>query len=145
MKAFYKDRNIFVSNADGSGEIALTTDGSVQERTKYGVGSWVYGEELGQTSAIWWSPDGSKVAFYYFNEGKVKDYYLQMMQTDLQSALDVEAYPRPALTTRSPTSSSTTWPRKSARRSMSATASRSRTTSSATTCTPSSGRPTAPS
>ncbi|HEX5215837.1 MAG TPA: DPP IV N-terminal domain-containing protein [Vicinamibacterales bacterium] len=94
MKAFYKDRNIFISNADGSGEIALTTDGSVQERTKYGVGSWVYGEELGQTSAIWWSPDGSKVAFYYFNEGKVKDYYLQMMQTDLQSALDVEAYPK---------------------------------------------------
>ena len=94
MKAFYKDRNIFVSNADGSEEIALTTDGSVQERTKYGVGSWVYGEELGQTSAIWWSPDGSKVAFYYFNEGKVKDYYLQMMQTDLQSALDVEAYPK---------------------------------------------------
>lgn len=94
MRAFYKNRNIWIANADGSEEKALTTDGSEEKRIKYGTASWVYGEELGQTSAIWWSPDSSKVAFYRFDESKVKDFYLQMSQTDIQSALDVEAYPK---------------------------------------------------
>lgn len=94
MKAFYRDRNLWISRADGSGELAVTTDGSLAARTKYGVGSWVYGEELGQTTAIWWSPDGSKVGFYRFDEGKVKDYHLQLDQTELQSVADIEAYPK---------------------------------------------------
>src|SRR5688500_1604603 len=94
MRAFYKDRNIWIANADGTGEKALTTDGSAEKRIKYGTASWVYGEELNQTTAIWWSPDSSKVAFYRFDESKVKDFYLQMAQTDIQSALDVEAYPK---------------------------------------------------
>ena len=94
MKAYYKDRNLWISKADGSGEFAVTTKGSEKDRTKYGSGSWVYGEELGQTSAIWWSPDGKKVAFYRFDESPVQDFFLQMRQTQIQSALDVEAYPK---------------------------------------------------
>ena len=94
MRAFYKDSNIWIAHADGSGEKALTTDGSVEQRIKYGTGSWVYGEELNQTSAIWWSSDSTKVAFYRFDESKVKDFYLQMSQTGIQSALDIEAYPK---------------------------------------------------
>jgi dipeptidyl-peptidase-4 len=94
MKAYYRDRNLYVSNADGSGEVAVTTDGSEKTRVKYGVGSWVYGEELDQTSAIWWSPDSKKVAFYRFDESKVKDYYIQMEQTQFQVSLDTEAYPK---------------------------------------------------
>ena len=93
-RAFYKDRNIWIANADGSGEKALTTDGSEEKRIKYGTASWVYGEELNQTSAIWWSPDSTKVAFYRFDESKVKDFYLQMSQTGIQSELDIEAYPK---------------------------------------------------
>ena len=94
MKAFYRNRNFWIANADGSGEKQVTTDGSLADRTKYGTGSWVYGEELGQTTAIWWSPDSTKVGFYRFDESKVKDYYLQMEQTEVQDALDVEAYPK---------------------------------------------------
>ena len=93
-RAFYRDRNLFISNADGTGEVAVTTDGNEKARTKYGVGSWVYGEELGQTTAMWWSPDGSKLGFYRFDESKVKDYYIQLDQTEVQVALDVEAYPK---------------------------------------------------
>src|SRR5262249_15112586 len=32
--AFYKDRNFWVRNADGSGETAVTTDGNLKARTK---------------------------------------------------------------------------------------------------------------
>ncbi len=94
LKAFYRDRNIWLSEANGSGEIAITTDGNEKARTKYGTGSWVYGEELGQTTAIWWSPNSKKIAFYRFDESPVPDYFLQLDQTKLQSRMDVEAYPK---------------------------------------------------
>ncbi len=93
-KAFHRDRNLFVSNVDGSDERPLTTDGSEADRIKYGTASWVYGEELSQTTAMWWSPDGTKLAYYRFDESPVKDYYLQLDQTKLQSRMDIEAYPK---------------------------------------------------
>src|SRR5439155_2481842 len=71
LKAFYRDRNLFLSNADGTNEKALTTDGSDTARIKYGTASWVYGEELGQTTAMWWAPDSKKVAYYRFDEKQV--------------------------------------------------------------------------
>jgi dipeptidyl-peptidase-4 len=94
LKAFVRDRNLWVGDPDGLIEVQITHDGSAKDRIKNAVASWVYGEELFQTSAIWWSPDGKKVAFYRFDESKVPDYYLQMKQTDVQDALDVEPYPK---------------------------------------------------
>lgn len=94
LKAFYRDRNLWLSDTTGSGETALTTDGSETARIKYGTASWVYGEELRQTTAIWWSPDSRKVAYYRFDEKPVPDYYLQLSQTKIQSTVDTEAYPK---------------------------------------------------
>jgi dipeptidyl-peptidase-4 len=94
LKAFFRARNLWVASIDGSNERQLTSDGSEQSRIKYGTGSWVYGEELDQTTAIWWSQDSSKVAFYRFDESKVKDFYVQIQQTAIQDAVDIEAYPK---------------------------------------------------
>lgn len=94
FKAFYRARNFWVANADGTGEVQVTTDGSVDKRIKNGSGSWVYGEELGQTTAIWWAPDNKRVAYYRFDESQVKDFYMAMNQTGIQTVLDVEAYPK---------------------------------------------------
>ena len=94
QRAFYKDRNLWLSRRDGSNAVALTTEGSEKDRTKYGSASWVYGEELDQITAMWWSPKGDKLAFYGFDEKPVPDYYLQMDQTKLYSKPDIEAYPK---------------------------------------------------
>ena len=94
LRAFYKDRNLWLSDAGGGNERSITTDGSETARIKYGTASWVYGEELGQRSAMWWSPDSRKLAYYRFDEKQVPDYHLQLDQTQLQSRNDVEAYPK---------------------------------------------------
>jgi dipeptidyl-peptidase-4 len=94
LKAFYRDRNLWLSDAGGANETAITTDGNEKARVKYGVASWVYGEELFQNTAMWWSPDGKKIAFYRFDESPVPDYFLQLDQTKLQSRMDIEAYPK---------------------------------------------------
>ncbi len=94
LKAFYRDRNLWLSDADGKSEVAVTTDGSEKARIKNGTASWVYGEELDQTTAMWWSPDSSKIAFYRFDESRVPDYFLQLDQTKLYSKPDIEAYPK---------------------------------------------------
>jgi len=94
IKAFYRDRNLWLSDPDGKNEFALTTDGDVKTRIKYGTASWVYGEELEQITAMWWSPDSTKIAYYRFDESKVPDYSLQMDQLKLYSSVDSEAYPK---------------------------------------------------
>jgi len=94
LKAFYKDRNLFVSDAAGANPTPVTTDGSEKDRIKYGTASWVYGEELSQTTAMWWSPDSTKLAYYRFDEKKVPDYFLQMEQLKLYTTVDTEAYPK---------------------------------------------------
>ncbi|MDQ3170608.1 MAG: S9 family peptidase [Acidobacteriota bacterium] len=94
LKAFYRDRNLWMTDAAGGNERQLTTDGSEKDRIKYGAASWVYGEELGQVTAMWWSPDSTKLAYYRFDEKQVPDYYLQLDQTKLQSTIDTEAYPK---------------------------------------------------
>jgi dipeptidyl-peptidase 4 len=97
LKAAYNkdDRNLYLSDAAGGNPVQITTDGSATERIKYGTASWVYGEELSQTTAMWWSPDGTRLAYYRFDEKQVPDYLLQMDQTKLYSRADTEAYPKP--------------------------------------------------
>ncbi len=94
LKAFYRDRNLWLSDADGKNEIAVTTEGNEKGRIKCGTASWVYGEELSQNTAMWWSPDSKKIAYYRFDESKVPDYFLQMDQTKLYTRPDIEAYPK---------------------------------------------------
>ncbi len=94
LTAVYRDRNLWMTDASDANGTPITTDGSEKDRIKYGTASWVYGEELGQTSAMWWSPTGTKLAYYRFDEKKVIDYNLQLDQTKVQSRNDIEAYPK---------------------------------------------------
>jgi dipeptidyl-peptidase 4 len=93
LKAFYHDHNVWLSAADGTGARAITTAGSAAGRIKYGTASWVYGEELSQRTAMWWSPDSRKIAYYRFDERQVRDYYVTLNQTRPQVTLDIEAFP----------------------------------------------------
>jgi dipeptidyl-peptidase 4 len=92
LKAFYRDRNLWLGDTNGSNAVAITTDGSEASRVKYGTANWVYGEELYQSTAMWWSTNSRKLAFYRFDEKLIKDYYLTLDETRIQNRLDVEPY-----------------------------------------------------
>jgi dipeptidyl-peptidase-4 len=93
LKAVYRDRNLYLTPASGGPEQPLTTDGSAATRVKYATATWVYGEELEQQTAMWWSPDSRKLAYYRFDESHVPDFYMALNQTLLQTTVDTEAYP----------------------------------------------------
>ena len=94
VKAIYKDNNLFLAKPDDTASQPITTDGSREKRIKNGTGSWVYGEELDQVTAFWWSPDSTKLAYFRFDESQVKDYFLVTRSLPVQSELDVEPYPK---------------------------------------------------
>lgn len=93
-KAFTENRNMYLSKPDGSGKMAITTEGNMDNMDKYGIATWVYGEELGQNTAMWWSPDSKKVAFYKFNEKGAKQYFVLLDQLNLYDSLEIMSYPK---------------------------------------------------
>ncbi len=92
FKATYRDRNVWLTETNATNAIAVTTDGSDKSRVKYGTANWVYGEELYQTTAMWWSSNSAKLAFYRFDESLCADYYLTLDETKFHNKLDVEPY-----------------------------------------------------
>ncbi|MCH8260398.1 MAG: S9 family peptidase [Planctomycetes bacterium] len=88
------DWNVVIDRADDDDRqrIAVTTDGTRKRR--FGKASWVYGEELSQNSAMWWSPDSTKLAFYELDETDVKDFYLTTKLTQWRTELAKEGYPK---------------------------------------------------
>lgn len=74
--AFVRDNNLFVVDLNTNEEKQLTTDGK-QNSIINGTCDWVYEEEFGFTKAFFWSPDGSKIAYYRFDESDVKEYTLR--------------------------------------------------------------------
>ncbi|MCF6170559.1 MAG: S9 family peptidase [Bacteroidales bacterium] len=71
--AFVRDNNIFVKTLITGEEHQLTTDGKFNAIIN-GTCDWVYEEEFGFTKAFFWSPDGKKIAYYRFDESRVKEY-----------------------------------------------------------------------
>jgi dipeptidyl-peptidase-4 len=59
-----------------------------------GSPDWLYGEELDMTTAFWWSPDGSRIAYLRFDETGVPTYPI-IDQRELQPGVRHQFYPRP--------------------------------------------------
>ena len=77
MVAFVRDNNLYVMNLASLRETQVTVDGKFNEVIN-GTTDWVYEEEFGITQGFYWSPDSKRIAFYRFDESKVKQYSMQM-------------------------------------------------------------------
>jgi len=72
---FVRDNNLYVYDIISGKETAITTDGKWNSIIN-GATDWVYEEEFSFDKAWQWSPDGSKIAYYRFDESKVKEFNL---------------------------------------------------------------------
>ena len=72
--AYVRDNDIFVNDLSSGEEQRLTFDGS--ETIINGTTDWVYEEELGLRDAFRWSPDGSRLAYWRFDQSPIRTYWL---------------------------------------------------------------------
>lgn len=77
--AFVRDNNLFIKDLASNKESQITTDG-LDRNVINGTTDWVYEEEFSFTKAFYWSPDGSKIAYYRMDESKVKEFSMTMFE-----------------------------------------------------------------
>ncbi|MDP4267341.1 MAG: S9 family peptidase [Bacteroidota bacterium] len=75
--SYIKDNNLYLENFDKKETIQITYDGK-NNNIINGTTDWVYEEEFSITEGYKWSPDGNKIAYYKFDESKVKEYDMQI-------------------------------------------------------------------
>lgn len=75
--AFVRDNNLFYMDLNSLEEHQITTDGAFNSII-YGTTDWVYEEEFAITEGFQWSPDSRRIAFYRFDESRVREYNMQM-------------------------------------------------------------------
>ena len=92
--AVYKDYNLSLEPKKESDQRSrvLTTEGT--PRLRFGTGCWVYGEELDQDTAMWWSDDSQKLAYYEINEEGMKDYVLTLDNVKRYTRPQATRYPK---------------------------------------------------
>lgn len=73
--AYVRDNNIYMYDLVKGVEIAVTTDGKRNEIIN-GATDWVYEEEFSMDIGFEWSPDGKNIAYYKFDESRVKEFNL---------------------------------------------------------------------
>ncbi len=70
---FVRDNNIFIVNLEKKTEKQITKDGEFN-KIIYGTTDWVYEEEFAITKGFFWNNQGNKIAYYRFDESKVKEF-----------------------------------------------------------------------
>lgn len=73
--AFVRQNNLFWVDLGSGEETQITSDGKFNTIIN-GAADWVYEEEFGFAKAWFWSPEGSKIAFYKFNEERVEEFFM---------------------------------------------------------------------
>jgi dipeptidyl-peptidase-4 len=94
---YNKDYDLWIYDLATKTETQLTTGGS--EELMNGKTDWVYPEELRQSEAYWWSPDGSRVAYLQFDERAVFNFPIIHELTPerkptFETILELERYPK---------------------------------------------------
>jgi dipeptidyl-peptidase-4 len=91
--AIVKDNNLYIYNIATNTEKAITTDGK-RNFIIYGTTDWVNEEEFSFTQAFQWSNDGKHLAYYRFDESKVKEFSLYYYNNDVYPEEYKYKYPK---------------------------------------------------
>ncbi|MBN1112613.1 MAG: S9 family peptidase [Bacteroidales bacterium] len=91
--AFVRDNNLFITDITSSTEEQITTDGKFNYIIN-GACDWVYEEEFGFAVAFKWSPDGKYLAYYKFDESRVKEFDMMEYKNKLYPQPYTYKYPK---------------------------------------------------
>jgi dipeptidyl-peptidase 4 len=91
--AFFRDNNLFIKDLASGAETQITRDGKLNAIIN-GHADWVYEEEFEIEQAFYWSPDSKKIAFYRFDESRVKEFSMAMYSGGLYPAEYRYKYPK---------------------------------------------------
>lgn len=79
--AFVKGNNLYIKELANGNLTAVTTDG-VSNKVINGNCDWVYEEEFQFSKAYDWSPDGRYLAYYRFDESRVKEFTISYYEEE---------------------------------------------------------------
>jgi len=88
--SFLRDHNLWLVDVADGKERGVTRGGT--EGIRKGELDWVYPEELDITTAYWWAPDSSSIAYLEMDERKVAEYPLVDFSS-FSGEADQERYP----------------------------------------------------
>jgi dipeptidyl-peptidase 4 len=97
--AYTRNKDLYVYDLEGRKEIRLTFDAT--DKIYNGWSSWVYMEEiLGRASryaAFWWSPDGTRLAWFRFDDTPVPVFTLNRLDEadGIHGLTEITPYPKP--------------------------------------------------
>lgn len=80
--AFVRDNNLFYVDLSSMELVQITDDGSFNAIIN-GTTDWVYEEEFAFVKGFFWSPDSKKLAYFTFDESRVREYNMQVWGDDL--------------------------------------------------------------
>jgi dipeptidyl-peptidase-4 len=89
--SFVRESNLWIANI-ASGETKELTTGGSEEILK-GKLDWVYPEELSTSTAFWWAPDSTKIAYYEMDERPVTRYPIMDMSS-VTGAMQYTRFPQ---------------------------------------------------
>ncbi|MBS4013888.1 MAG: S9 family peptidase [Bacteroidetes bacterium] len=75
--AFVRDNNIYIYSIKTGKTKQITFDGEYNKIIN-GLADWVYEEEFSFTQGFFWSPDNQKLAYYRFDESRVKEFNMMI-------------------------------------------------------------------
>jgi dipeptidyl-peptidase-4 len=91
--AFVRGNNIFIKDLASGKETQVTNDGK-QNNIINGASDWVHEEEFSFSIAYFWSPDSKKIAYYKFDESKVKEFSFNEFNNQLYPSEYQFKYPK---------------------------------------------------
>ena len=91
--AYVLENNLLIKDIQTEKITQVTTDGK-KNHIINGASDWVYEEEFALVRSFEWAPDGEHIAYYKFNESRVKEFSMDLFKGGLYPTREVFKYPK---------------------------------------------------
>ncbi len=93
MVAFVRENNLFIKDLESNKETQITLDGKYNEIIN-GATDWVYEEEFAFDKGFQWNSNGTKIAYYKFDESEVPVFSMDLYHNQLYPSQYTFKYPK---------------------------------------------------